>query len=340
MESKDSFKKADLLLKHKDYENASKIYSTLMDNSDTAPVACYRLAQIANETGDPVAAKNLYYDAFKLKPDICELVLPANHCNRTYKFPGIKDLPAIETCHLCGKKGQPYWCYILPEVASTFRIDFNPVRTWMYCDNCHHLYADEFPVQEVISSKNTYNPPMRTIMRFFPYYSEILTKLANFSQGNDLLEIGIGGCECSLVAQEMGFNVLGIDILESNVLQAQSYGIDAEVADFMNVDFGKKWDVIILGDVLEHVSNPVLAIEKVRQLLNDNGVIWISTPTFDGATARMLGHNDPMRRETGHLSYFSRQSLFSLLNRFGLVPIDYRISSHYNGSVEIIANVQ
>ena len=43
-----------------------------------------------------------------------------------------------------------------------------------------------------------------------------------------------------------------------------------------------------------------------------------------------------MRREASHKNYFSRFSLFNLLDRFDLVPVEYRISSHYNGSMEVI----
>jgi 2-polyprenyl-3-methyl-5-hydroxy-6-metoxy-1,4-benzoquinol methylase len=227
-------------------------------------------------------------------------------------------------------------------MSSTHVQRYNPVRTWVYCDVCHHLYAEEFPIQEVIKTNPntaTANKPigMKTNPIFFSFYSEVLAKISNLTEGNELLEIGIGGSECALAASEMGFNVFGVDISEGNVLQAQKYGIKAEVHDVMNFEPNKKWDIIIMGDVIEHVGDPVACIEKVRNLLNENGVLWLSTPNFDGSFSRLAGHNDPMRREGGHKNYFSRDSLLSLLQRFNFIPVDYRISSHYNGSMEIIS---
>ena len=71
--------------------------------------------------------------------------------------------------------------------------------------------------------------------------------------------------------------------------------------------------------------------------MNEKSVLWLSTPNFEAAFARYAGHNDPMRREASHKNYFSRSSLLSLLERFEFVPADYRISGHYNGSMEVIA---
>ena len=44
-----------------------------------------------------------------------------------------------------------------------------------------------------------------------------------------------------------------------------------------------------------------------------------------------------MRREASHANYFSRFSFLNLLEKYSLVPVDYRISAQYNGSMEVIA---
>ena len=218
---------------------------------------------------------------------------------------------------------------------------YNPIRVWMRCDSCNHLYVEEFPEIKVEKSNNKdsskiKNKGMLTDTRLFSYYSEILSRISSFTAGNELLEIGIGGCECALAAREMEYSVFGIDISEANVLQARSYGINAEQYDFHYFNMKQKWDVIILGDVIEHVSDPVSTMDKLYHLLDDNGVIWISTPNHEAAFSIVTGHSDPMRREGSHKNYFSRASLFKLLERFSFILLDYRISSHYSGSMEVI----
>lgn len=321
-------------LKAGEYEQASEILIKFTKMESIAPLAYYRLAFIANATKDPLTAKTLYYKAFSLAPDVCKFLLGPDHPNHGYVFSGKKNEPLVESCPLCGKAGEPYWCYVLIEMGAAYAQDYNPVRLWMYCADCHHLYAEEFPIQKVVTSKSE---GMQTITNLFPDYSVLLSKLGSLTQGDNLLEIGVGGSECALVAQEMGFNVFGLDIDEGNVLQARRYGINAEIHDFMEFKSDQKWDIIVMGDVIEHVSDPVAAMEKLCELLNDGGCIWLSTPNFDGAYSRAMGHGDAMRREPAHKNYFSRFSLFKLLERFRLVPVDYKHSSHYNGSVEVIA---
>ena len=70
---------------------------------------------------------------------------------------------------------------------------------------------------------------------------------------------------------------------------------------------------------------------KVRGLLADSSVLWLSTPNFESSFAIVAVHNDPMRQEASHKNYFSRESLVNLLTRFGLSPVDNRISGQYNG---------
>jgi len=318
---------------------AGRGFSRLAKVPAFMPYAHYRLADIANRNGDPLAAKDLYYKAFRQKPDICESILNEGHPNRNYVFKGMKDEEELAGCPLCGKAGYAYWCYNMLELGAAYAQQYNPIRVWMRCDECCHLYAQEFPWQEAVNAAANLSaaPAMQTNTAYFPYYSEIFSRLGNIVQGDEVLEIGIGGCEAGLVAQEFGYSVLGLDISGGNVQQARKYGIPAEIMDMMEFTTDKKWDLIIMGDVIEHVSDPVAAMAKMADLLKEGGAIWLSTPNFEASFAKVAGHNDAMRRVANHKSYFSRFSFFKLLQMNGLMPVDYRISAHYNGSMEVIA---
>ena len=113
--------------------------------------------------------------------------------------------------------------------------------------------------------------------------------------------------------------------------------MDAEAIDFIEFESDRKWDVMIMGDVLEHVSDPEKALAKAESMLHDDGALWVSTPSFESAFSCLVGHDDVMRRQQFHLNYFSRESLYTLLERNYLVPVDYQISGHFNGSMEVIA---
>ena len=337
---KSSIQEASNLMNSGSYERAGKIFLELTKNRLTEPVAYYNLAKLANVTNDPSTAKNLYYKAFELHPHLCSGILPKEHPNHLYGFVEKNDEEKADKCPLCGKSDcVPRWCYCVLEIGSAHVQAYNPVRTWMYCEDCHHMFAEEFPSQEEAAASDLQfeGEAMQTKPHLFRYNSEILCRLSSYVQGNELLEIGVGGGEFALAARETGFNVLALDVSEGNVSQVKKFGIDARVQDVMTFDTDKKWDVIIMGDVIEHVACPVKTMEKVSSILADDGVLWLSTPNFEASFALLAGHNDPMRREASHKNYFSRESLISLLARFDLTPVDYRISGHYNGSMEITA---
>ena len=123
-----------------------------------------------------------------------------------------------------------------------------------------------------------------------------------------------------------------------------------EVADILNIpiwsgDFlrytpNKTYSIIIMGDVLEHVTDPEQALRNAYALLEDQGVLWLSTPNFESSFSRMLKFNDPMWLEPYHITYFSRRGLEQLLAKCGFAVAEYSVSRRYNGSMELILQKQ
>jgi hypothetical protein len=323
---------------NREYGKAAELLLKLTGIDVVAPFAYFQLANISNITGNPIDAKDLYYKVLEMQPDFCRNLLPEGHANKGYVYPvaqGHKDVH-VPFCALCGKPGKPRWAYFLPVYNASYVRAFAPVRVWMYCDDCHHMYAEHFPAMGEIYNTETLTPNA-TVPFKFSFYAGVVTKLRQCSQGERLLEVGVGGAECSLAALEMGCDVLALDIFAPNIVQAKAYGINAQIMDVCEFKSDEKWDMIVMGDVIEHVSDPVHCMKTVSGLLTENGAVWLSTPNFDGSFARYAGHNDPMRMEASNKNYFSRHSLFALLEKCGLMPIDFAISAYYNGSMEIIA---
>jgi len=329
------FNKASTLLENGQLKEAFEIFLELEKNLEVAPFCYYRIAQISNMIGEPEEAYELYYKAFTEMPDIASKILNESHPSYSYIFQGKSEEIINSKCTLCSKEAVPHWCYPLPEAGGYNRF-FNPVRMWMYCELCHHMFAREFPEKLFLYNST----PRNADPLFFEYYSKIIATIrrCGYATGQSLFEVGIGACECLLAAREIGYEVFGVDVIQRHVEDAANkYGIVAETADFLEFESDRKWDIIIMGDVLEHVSNPGKALAKAESLLSDEGAIWISTPSFESAYSCVVGHDDPMRRQQYHLNYFSRESLYSLLERNYLIPVDYVISGHFNGSMEVIA---
>jgi glycosyl transferase family 2/methyltransferase family protein len=90
---------------------------------------------------------------------------------------------------------------------------------------------------------------------------------------------------------------------------------EAPVEDFAD-DEG--FDVVVLADVLEHLDDPVGAVQRCARLLRDGGVLCVVTPDPSSVTARLAG-----RRWWGfvpaHACLLPRATLRELLAARGLV---------------------
>ncbi len=100
------------------------------------------------------------------------------------------------------------------------------------------------------------------------------------------------------------------DILHGNAEQLPTYFPD------------RKFEVVIAGDILEHVSNFGLVLEGVRKVLAPGGKLLITTPNAL-AIKRVLGAVllKQERNNPDHLYFFSPMNLWQAATRFG-----YRIT--------------
>lgn len=73
-----------------------------------------------------------------------------------------------------------------------------------------------------------------------------------------------------------------VDISPSSIEMTQEWLGNAHVnylvRDVFDFNPDIKFDFITMGEVLEHVENPVALLKKVSSLLTENGYLWITTP--------------------------------------------------------------
>jgi 2-polyprenyl-6-hydroxyphenyl methylase/3-demethylubiquinone-9 3-methyltransferase len=115
--------------------------------------------------------------------------------------------------------------------------------------------------------------------------SEILKKQSNTLNKKDIkiLDIGCGGGLVSEPLAEYGFDITGIDALEQNIKKAIQH---ADKKELNNVKYkqslpeeldDKKFDAILILELLEHVKNPENIIKIASQKLKQGGLLFIST---------------------------------------------------------------
>jgi len=73
-------------------------------------------------------------------------------------------------------------------------------------------------------------------------------------------------------------DVVGIDLYSDGVVYLQSLGYNVLVANAQDFDLGRIFDVIVAGDIIEHLENFDGFFESCKRHLASNGRLLISTP--------------------------------------------------------------
>ncbi|VAW97660.1 hypothetical protein MNBD_GAMMA21-2170 [hydrothermal vent metagenome] len=74
-------------------------------------------------------------------------------------------------------------------------------------------------------------------------------------------------------------NLTGVDILEEPAVELNKRGYDIRICDATSEEYlGSKYDFVVLGDVLEHVENPVNLLRFSIRHLKENGQVIAKTP--------------------------------------------------------------
>lgn len=102
-----------------------------------------------------------------------------------------------------------------------------------------------------------------------------------------VLELGCGhGRIVALPVAEQGFDVTGVDIYEPSIASAKAYNRLPNArfvcSDFREFNSAELYHVVILSDVLEHVSDPHRMLEVALAHLTSQGMILISIPNGYG----------------------------------------------------------
>ena len=106
-----------------------------------------------------------------------------------------------------------------------------------------------------------------------------MTKAAGFKRKISILDIGCGEGNFLSYLDSKKFDKTGIEINNEGYKATKIKGINVFNQDISGVNFdGKKFDVISLWHVLEHIKEPKLLFENIKKNLNNNGIVIFQIP--------------------------------------------------------------
>ncbi len=148
-------------------------------------------------------------------------------------------------------------------------------------------------------------------------------------EGSAVLDIGCSSGNLGVALERArGCRVVGIDVDEDAVGVARSRGLEAYVADLTRqpaetVVGERRFDVIVLADVLEHLSAPASLLAPAAALLNPGGRVLCSFPNITHIDVQLMLAQDQWRiQPTGildetHLRFFTEANFTELAFRCG-----------------------
>lgn len=185
-------------------------------------------------------------------------------------------------------------------------------------------------------------------MRFYQnkqdiYFTQVREDLIEQMPNNPnatVLEIGCGGGDTLVAIKERNlakevFGVELFDIEKSNqknpIISRMFIGnIENTLPDYPNNYF----DIILCGDVLEHLVDPWKVIERITPFLKKGGLIIVSCPNireiFNLSRILFSGrfkYQDSGIMDKTHLRFFGKQDLADMLTTKQLKPI--KIAPNY-----------
>lgn len=153
------------------------------------------------------------------------------------------------------------------------------------------------------------------------------SKSSNSENKGEFLEIGCAGSTFLKLAQYYDWNTCGLEISDDAAKFAREklgLNVTAGILESYNSE-NSFFDVVFMGDVLEHLSNPFESLLKVNLLLKRGGLLAIASPSIINCFFSKLGifvlkctnRKNRMNILPYHLFEFTPQTITKLLEKSG-----------------------
>ena len=164
-------------------------------------------------------------------------------------------------------------------------------------------YFDEWPAR-----RSTFQGSLRQLHRYA-------------QPPGDLLDVGCSTGFFLRVAAEAGWNAVGLEPSRWAVERARAEGLEVHEGVLGDSPLeGRRFDVVTLWDVLEHVREPQEMLQAAWGALRPGGVLGLTTMDVGSLVARLLGSRWPHLMRM-HLWYFRRRHVAAILREVGYEQI-------------------
>lgn len=209
------------------------------------------------------------------------------------------------------------------------------------CKSCDLIYLYPQPalrhlINDYYSPVSGYQARAARDLRQIRYqkkFRQLLDRLADFKEGGNLLDVGCANGEFLFLARARGFRPYGVEVNKRTARIARNNGLEVFPGTLKEAKFNDDFFAVVnLGDVIEHVPDPLDLLRESKRVLQKGGVVVVTTPNLDCFWARAThwlarSFNFPWSLLTPphHLFYFSDLNLGRLLvkTNFKILRTEY-----------------
>jgi SAM-dependent methyltransferase len=214
------------------------------------------------------------------------------------------------------------------------------------CTECGTLFVSPLPSADVVHAtylRPDYHPSSETTFARMADEADARARivaelLERPVAGTRVVEVGCGYGYFLDACRELGMTTVGVDPAHS-AERARERGHDVHAMWLEAFTPDAPFDVLALFEVLEHLPRPHEALLHMRQWLAPGAVLALSTPSYSGVPARLLGRKFPLVTPPDHLELFTKRGLALLLDRAGFTPMRWTSFSNLDDTA-IARNLQ
>jgi O-antigen biosynthesis protein len=172
---------------------------------------------------------------------------------------------------------------------------------------------------------------------------------AAFGESLDILDVGCSAGYLGEYLRTQGHYVVGIDITPEAITKAIEFLNEAhcmKVEDFFASNRERKFDVVIFGDVLEHVTNAEEVLRLTARALKINGRVVASIPNVSHLAVRAMllegrwEYADLGLLDRDHVRFFTKRTIQKLFSEAGFEVAEMRTTNLPVEDVDRLCNMQ
>ncbi len=218
-----------------------------------------------------------------------------------------KDGNEISSCYLCGSNNSR---------------DLYKNNNLVKCNNCGFVFYKYLPDKKTIDDiYSGYSRDSYITDESHKKITSTLKKILSFQKIQKVLDIACGECYYLDALREIDpsielFASEHISAKENVISKGYSF-VEGELFPVCN----NKYDLIIFTEAIEHINTPIQFLSHAKKLLNNDGLIYITTPCFSSIERLITKENWYHIMPPEHLGYFTKKTLNSALDDTGFKKI-------------------